>query len=186
MKVNLDEIIKTVRGKLDSTNIILTGLDEGEKDISSILHGTGLVTHNDTVKDILVYGSCTSGNKRIQQAKKSKIKCYSLEEFKEEFLFDHAAKNAFEGKTILVDINLDYKSLMPIYLLNPKAVIWSNQINKRKVQEVDIIISNEHNLDHIKEGLKNWLQDREYEQLGLNGQTIEPHQWKHANKHFTH
>ena len=171
MKVNLDEIKDKVKEKLDSTNIILTGLEEEEKEFASILHGTGLINHN-TVKDILVYGSCTSGNTKLQQAKKNKIKCYSLTEFKSEFLYNHNAKNVFEGKTILVDINLDYKAVMPIYLLNPKSVIWSNQINKRRVQEVDILISNEENLDHIKDGLKSWLQDRDFEQLSLEGKTI--------------
>lgn len=185
MKVNLDEIIETVKGKLDSTNIILTGLEEGEKEVASILHGTGLVNH-DTIKDILVYGSCISGNKKIQQAKRNKIQCYSLDEFKLEFLYNHTAKNVFEGKTILVDINLDYKAVMPIYLLNPKLVIWSNQVNKRKVQEVDIVLSNEHNLDKIKDGLGSWLQDIEFEQFELNGQIIEPHVSKYHRGSISH
>ncbi len=185
MKVNLNEIIQSVRDKLNSTNIILTGLEEDEKSISTILHGTGLVSHDPTVKDIVVYGSCTSGNKKIQQAKKSKIECFSLEDFKNQFLFEHDAKNALEGKTVLVDINLDYKAIMPIYLLNPKSVIWSNQINKRKVQEVDVIISNEANLDNIKEGLFGWLREREYSHLNLHGTIIEP-QEKKCKKQFTH
>ena len=181
MKVNLDEVIDIVKGKLDSTNIILTGLEEEEKEFASILHGTGLVNQN-TIKDILVYGSCTSGNVKLQQAKKNKIQCFSLEEFKKEFLYNHNAQNLFEGKTILVDINLDYKSIMPIYLLNPKAVIWSNQVNKRKVQEIDLLISNEENLDRIKDGLGMWLQDKEFEQLGLDGQTIVSYQSKFSRK----
>jgi hypothetical protein len=185
MKVNLDEVIETVKGKLDSTNIILTGLEEEEKEFASILHGTGLVNH-DTIKDILVYGSCISGNKKLKQAKRAKIQCYSLEEFKNEFLYNHNAKNAFDGKTVLVDINLDYKSIMPIYLLNPKAVIWSNQVNKRRVQEVDFVISNEENLDHIKNGLGEWLQDIEFEQLSLHGQTIEPYFSKYQRKQISH
>jgi hypothetical protein len=181
MKVNLDEVIDVVKSKLDSTNIILTGLEEEEKEFASILHGTGLVNHN-TVKDILVYGSCTSGNEKLKQAKRNKIQCYSLDEFKTEFLYNHNAKNLFEGKTILVDINLDYKSVMPIYLLNPKSVIWSNQVNKRKVQEIDLLISNEENLDHIKDGLRLWLQDKEFEQLSLNGQTIVTYESKFHRK----
>ncbi len=186
MKVNLDEIIETVKINLNSTNIILTGLEDEEKEVSSILHGTGLVNHEETIKDILVYGSCTSGNKKIQQARKSKIECYSIEEFKDKFLFNHQSKNVFEGKNILIDINLDYKTIMPIYLLNPKAVLWSNQINKRKVQEIDIVISNENNLEHIKEGLAHWLQDRDFEQFTLNGQTIEPHTKKYLKRSLFH
>lgn len=185
MKVNLDEIIETVKEKLDSTNIIITGLEDDEKEFASILHGTGLVNH-ETIKDILVYGSCTSGNKKIQQAKKLNIQCYSIEEFKNKFLYDHNAKNAFEGKTVLIDINLDYKSVMPIYLLNPKSVLWSNQINRRRVQEVDVILSNEDDLDKIKDGLSFWLQDKEIEQLELNGQTIETHNVKVYRKSFLH
>lgn len=184
MKVNLDEVIDVVRSKLNSTNIILTGLEEEEKEFASILHGTGLVNQN-TIKDILVYGSCTSGNVKLQQAKKNKIQCFSLDEFKTEFLYNHNAKNLFEGKTILVDINLDYKSIMPIYLLNPKAVIWSNQVNRKKVQEIDLLISNEENLDRIKDGLGIWLQDKEFEQLSLDGQTIVPYNSK-FNRKQTH
>jgi hypothetical protein len=71
---------------------------------------------------------------------------------------------------------------MPIYLLNPKAVIWSNQVNKRKVQEIDLLISNEENLDRIKDGLGMWLQDKEFEQLGLDGQTIVSYQSKFSRK----
>lgn len=185
MKVNLDEIIETVKGNLDSTNIILTGLEEEEKEFASILHGNGLINHN-TFKDILVYGSCISGNRKLQQAKRSKIKCFSLEEFKNEYLYNHNGKNAFEGKTILVDINLEYKSVMPIYLLNPKLVIWSNQINKRKVQEVDIVLSNQDNLDQIKNGLGTWLRDREYNQFVLNGKTIEPYISKYSKRQTSH
>lgn len=181
MKVNLDEVIDLVKSQLDATNIILTGLEEEEKEFASILHGTGLVTQN-TVKDILVYGSCTSGNVKLQQAKKSKMQCYSLDEFKINFLYNHNAKNFFEGKTILVDINLDYKSIMPIYLLNPKSVIWSNQVNKKRVQEIDFLISNEENLDKIKDGLRIWLQNKEFEQLGLDGQTIVSYHSKFQRK----
>ena len=38
MKIHLDQIIDTVRKNLNSTNIILTGLEDHEKEVSSILH----------------------------------------------------------------------------------------------------------------------------------------------------
>jgi hypothetical protein len=185
MKVNLDEIIENVREKLVETNIILTGLEEEEKEFASILHGAGLVNQN-TIKDIVVYGSSTAGNKKLQQAKRLKTQCYSLDEFKEEFLYEHNAKDTLKDMTVLIDINLDYKSIMPIYLLNPKAVMWSNQVNKRKVQEVDIVISNENNLDNLKGGLKDWLRDKDVQQFSFDGKTLEPHKINKFKKQFTH
>ncbi|NCQ52104.1 hypothetical protein GW796_09480 [archaeon] len=174
MKIHLDQIIDTVRKNLNSTNIILTGLEDHEKEVSSILHGVGLINTN-TAKDIVVYGSCNIENQKLLQAKKAKIDCYPVDTFKNKFLFNHYAKNALQGKTILIDINLDYKLVMPIFLLNPKTVIWSNQINKKKAQKIDILISNEQNLDNIKSGLTYWLSDVEFEHFSFDGKTIEPY-----------
>lgn len=171
MEINIVKLINLVRKNIKEKKILLTGLNEQEKDFINILYGNDLI-NNEGKKDILIYGSLNVDNKKIEDAKKLKIKCYSLQEFKENFLYNHNAKNKFENLNILIDINIEYKKIMPIYLLNPKSVIWSNQINKKKVEEINIIISNEENLDNIRPGLKNWIKDKKILKLNFEGENI--------------
>lgn len=150
---------KTLSG-LEGLNISITGLSHDDKEFLKVLKKLSIDLVDIEDANLLIVGHEAAGSEKVKKAKDQKIKTISLEDFKKNFLFKYG-EESLKDKVVLVDESiLDYEA---VFLLNPKKVYFSFDINKKKALEVDVVISN--NVSQMRNELEHWLSHNDKYQI---------------------